>query len=206
MSTETGLTAIIADAMSKNRTAQASSCLTTTQEDLFEPFTSEDILRARDVIGSDAGALALLDEARSQRRGRPKGALNKDTEDTVAYLSQFGPDPAVAAMKIIATPPEILIERSRREVTRISKSGALVTYIEEMSLAEAMAINMRMITEMLPFWHGKKAIVIDKRVHHDGLLVVAGVTHSVEEVQNIIEAEFAPAELHLPEWEKEHSA
>jgi hypothetical protein len=49
----------------------------------------------------------VLRHAREKRRrGRPKGAKNKRTDDLAKYLLQFGEDPLVGAMRLATTPPE----------------------------------------------------------------------------------------------------
>jgi hypothetical protein len=42
----------------------------------------------------------VLRHARERRRGRPKGAKNKRTDDLAKYLLQFGEDPLVGAIRL----------------------------------------------------------------------------------------------------------
>lgn len=148
--------------------------------DLFEPLSSEEMLEARSRVGPNASNFAVYQDAKAARAGRPKGAKNKRTDDLVAYLSQFGPDPAVAAMRIIAETEELMIQRSRD-----AGDGK-----RKMTFGEARAARMRMIELMAPYFHGKKPIQVDMSFSGLSDLIIAGQTHSAEEVDDILEAEF----------------
>lgn len=165
------------------------------QLDLLDPLTPEEMVEAREELGPDAGRLTLLRHARERRRGRPKGAKNKRTDDLAKYLLQFGEDPLVGAMRLATTQPEILIEASKQEkVHSFSKVGEPRVVIERMTYSEAQALIMRARELISPYIHGKKPV----QLIHDfsGLrdLVIEGVTHSREEVENIVEADFIAIE------------
>lgn len=165
------------------------------QMSLLDPVSAEEMVEAREALGPDAGHMAVLREARERRRGRPKGARNKRTDDLAKYLLQFGEDPLVGAMRLASTPPEVLIEASKQEkVHSFSKVGEPRIVTERMTYAEANALIMRARELVAPYLHGKKPVAI---VHDfSGLkdLVIEGVTHSREEVENIVDADFVAIE------------
>lgn len=154
------------------------------QVDLFEPLSSEEMLEARGRVGPTASHLDVYRDAHAARRGRTKGARNRRTDDLVAYLSQFGPDPAVAAMRIIAETEELMIQRSVG-----AGDGKRRT-----TFAEARAMRVRVIELMMPYFHGKKPIQVDMSFSGVGDLVIEGLTHNSDEVRDIVEADFAPVE------------
>jgi sulfur carrier protein ThiS len=108
------------------------------------------------------------------------------------YLLQFGPHPLVGAMVLQGTPPEVLIENSRRMIQKLNKNGRLVEFEESMTYADALAQIARARELVAPYIEGKAATQVDLTVQHDGLLVIGGVTHSHSEVQNIIDGQFLP--------------
>lgn len=191
MSTRHGTAAVVQDAVAETRELVARDAAA--QVDLFAAPSSEEIIEARAALGEDASHLEVVRRARA---GRPKNARNKRTDDLVAYLSQFGPDPAVAAMRIIAEDEELMIQRSRRKVTKIvrgKKDGPerIVTITEEtMTFAEARSLRMRMIEHMTPYFHGKKPVAVDLNFSGLSDLIIAGVTHSDAEVQDVLDADF----------------
>jgi hypothetical protein len=165
------------------------------QLDLLEPISPEEMVEAREELGPDAGRLTLLRHARERRRGRPLGAKNKRTDDLARYLLQFGEDPLVGAMRLATTQPEILIEASKQEkVHSFSKAGEPRIVIERMTYSEAQALIMRARELIAPYVHGKKPV----QLVHDfsGLrdLVIEGVTHTREEVEDIVNADFLEIE------------
>ncbi len=165
------------------------------QMSLLDPVSPEEMVEAREELGPDAGHMSVLRHARERRRGRPKGARNKRTDDLAKYLLQFGEDPLVGAIRLASTPPEVLIEASKQEkVHSFRKDGTANLVIERMTYAEANAMIMRARELVAPYIHGKKPVAI---VHDfSGLkdLVIEGVTHSREEVQDIVEADFIAIE------------
>jgi hypothetical protein len=174
------------------------------QLNLLEPISAEEMVEAREDLGPEAGRLTLLRHAREKRRGRPKGARNKRTDDLAKYLLQFGEDPLVGAMRLATTQPEILIEASRQEFVKYVTLGAgdsrrtekHVWTAPTMSYSDAQALIMRARELISPYIHGKKPV----QLVHDfsGLkdLVIEGVTHSREEVQDIVDADFIAIEDH----------
>jgi hypothetical protein len=138
------------------------------QLDLLEPLTAEELAEARAVLGANAGGLSVVKHAREQRKGRPKGVKNRRTDDFVRYLSQFGPDPAVAAMQILAAPEEVHMERSRRERMKVVGKGEtarVVTITEEMTYEAAQSARLRAADMLMPYWHSKKPVAIDATIH-----------------------------------------
>jgi hypothetical protein len=165
------------------------------QLDLLDPVSPEEMVEAREELGAEAGRLTLLRHAREKRRGRPFGAKNKRTDDLAKYLLQFGEDPLVGAMRLATVQPEILIEASKQEkVHSFSKAGEPRLVIERMTYSEAQALIMRARELIAPYIHGKKPV----QLVHDfsGLkdLVIEGVTHSRQEVEDIVDADFIAIE------------
>lgn len=172
------------------------------QLSLLDPVSPEEIVEAREELGPEAGTMTVLRHARARRRGRPKGARNKRTDDLAKYLLQFGEDPLVGAIRLASTPPEVLIEASRQEFVKIVTLGAgdnrrverHVWTAPTLGYAEAQSLIARARELAAPYIHGKKPVAI---VHDfSGLkdLVIEGVTHSREEVDNIVEADFVAIE------------
>ena len=177
------------------------------QQALFDhPITPDEMLDAQLELGPNAGKVSVLAHARAKRSGRPKGARNRRTDDLAAYLRQFGPDPAVTLMITQGTDPHVLIEQSRRTVTRMTKGGNLVEMEEAMTYGEAMALKVRCAEAVMPYIHGKKPTAVDLTIQHDGALVIGGVTHSQAEVRDIVDAEFLELGGPEPEFDDEEQA
>lgn len=169
---------------------------------LLDPVTPEEMVEAREALGPEAGRMSVLRHARERRRGRPKGARNKRTDDLAKYLLQFGEDPLVGAVRLASTPPEVLMEASRQDFVKYVTLGTGDNRRVEkhtwtaptLSYSEANALIMRARELVAPYIHGKKPVAI---VHDfSGLkdLVIEGVTHSREEVENIVDADFIAIE------------
>lgn len=172
------------------------------QLSLLDPVSAEEMVDAREELGPEVGRLTLLRHAREKRRGRPKGSKNKRTDDLAKYLLQFGEDPLVGAMRLATTQPEILIEASRQEFVKYVTLGVgdnrrtekHVWTAPTLGYSEAQALIMRARELIAPYIHGKKPVAI---VHDfSGLrdLVIEGVTHSRQEVEDIVEADFVAIE------------
>lgn len=125
------------------------------QLDLLEPLTAEELADAQEDLGPEAQPLAVMRHARKLRKaGRPKGSRNRRTSDMVAYLSQFGPDPAVVMMKIMADSEEAMVERSR----------AIDPAKRQLSWGDARAIRVRCAETMQPYFHGKQPVKVDATI------------------------------------------
>lgn len=184
MSTETGVPKVVDEAIRKHRADIERDAAANRQADLLDPLDPEDLLDAREQLGPNASNLSVVREARKARSGRPKNARNRRTDDLVRYLSQFGPDPAIAAMKIIATTEELMVERSK----------SVGDGKRRMTFAEAQAHRERMIELMMPYWHGKKPVAVDLTFSGVSDLVIEGLTHTTAEVHDIVEADFLPVD------------
>lgn len=182
MTGPTGLERILGDAVAEARALAPAAA--EQQDDLFaEPMSSEEMVAAREALGPNASHLAVLEEARSRRGGRRKGQLNRNTRDLVEYLSQFGPDPAVAAMRIIGETEEMMIQRSAN-----ASDGK-----RRMTFAEAQAARMRMIELMTPYFHGKKPVQVDMSFSGIGDLVLASFGGAAAaRSSDIVDADFLP--------------
>lgn len=176
--------------------------VTEEQLDMLEPISAEEMVEARADLGENAGRLTLLRHAREKRRGRPKGARNKRTDDLAKYLLQFGEDPLVAAMKLATTQPELLVEASTREFVDIrtvgtgEKAHVVTTRYQapSMGYGDAQALIMRARELIAPYIHGKKPVAIVHDFSGIKDLVIEGLTHSREEVQDIVDADFLEIE------------
>jgi hypothetical protein len=182
--------------------AHAADVAAEDQLSLLDPVSAEEMVQAREELGSEAGTMTLLRHAREKRRGRPLGAKNKRTDDLAKYLLQFGEDPLVGAMRLATTSPEVLIEASRREFIKLVTLGKgdnrrtekHVWLAPTMTYGDAQALIMRARELIAPYIHGKKPVAI---VHDfSGLkdLVIEGVTHNREEVKDIVDADFIAIE------------
>lgn len=125
------------------------------QMDLLEPLTAEELADAQEEMGPLAKPVAVMRHAREKRKaGRPKDARNRRTNDMVAYLAQFGPDPAVAMMKIIGDSEEAMVERSR----------AIDPSKRQLAWGDARAMRIRCAETMMPYFHGKQPVKVDATI------------------------------------------
>lgn len=182
MSTPSGDRAVIDQAMRDGRALLTAAAAEEEQLGMFEPLSSEELVEAREALGPGAGPLTVVRHAREARRGRPKGARNKRTDDLVAYLSQFGPDPLVAAMRILAEDEEMMIQRSRD-----NGDGK-----RTMTFGEARAMRQRSMELLAPYWHSKKPVAVDHSFSGVGDMYIDGVNHSTRVAENVTDAEFLP--------------
>lgn len=139
----------------------------------------------------EAPAREVLEVARG-RAGRRPGSRNKATQEFKRWILSYGQHPAVTLMQIQSTPPEILMENSRRSYTRIDRNGNPVEITVEMSYSEAQGLRKQCAAELMPFIESKQPVAVDMSFSGLSDLVIAGFTHSQEEVQDIINAEFLP--------------
>lgn len=140
------------------------------QLDMLAPPTAEEMVEARELLGPEAGRLAVVREAR-RGRGRPPGARNKRGDDFARYLLSFGQHPAITMMQIQATSPEVLIEASKQEkVHSFRADGTPNTVIERLTYGEAQSLRIRCSEALMPFLESKKPIGIDMNVR--GITVV----------------------------------
>ncbi len=136
----------------------------------LEPITAEEAAEAYEDLGEGAKPLTVLRHAREKRkRGRPAGVRNRRTADTLKYLSQFGPDPLVAMMKILAESEEAMIARSQ-QVDPVKK---------RLSLAEARAMRIRVAETLAPYFHGKQPVQVDHTIKGVRLINQIGEMRSV---------------------------
>lgn len=135
------------------------------------------------VRGADAEQLALLPEGRVTRdqvellprgRGRPRGSVNRRTAAWRDYLARRYTHPLETLAAIQSTPADVLA----------AQLGC--------KPVEALAIIKSAAAELAPYMEGKQPIAIDlnANINQLGMLVIEGVTHSREEIGEIIEGEF----------------
>lgn len=154
MSTDRAGKAVAEDLLADAKRLLEDARIEEQQLDLLEPISSEEMQLAQDALGPRAGRMAVLQQARASRRGRPKGARNKRSDDFAAYLSQFGPDPAVVLAQIVGTPEEVMVERS----------AAMDPAKRRMSFGDARAIRVRCAEALMPYYHGKVPVKIDATI------------------------------------------
>jgi hypothetical protein len=168
------------------------------QLSLLDPPTAEELAIAREELGRlgrDAGHMSVLRHARDQRSsGRKRGSRNKRTDDFAKWILQFGQHPARTLMEVQSTPEPVLIELSKRKITRVTRSGQVVEFSEEMSFAEARALRVRAAEALMPYLESKKPVAVDVSFAGVSDLIIEGVTHSEREVRDIVDAEFMELE------------
>lgn len=152
------------------------------QLDLLGVPDPEDIVMAREALGRQAGPVAVLQEAR--RRGRPKGVRNRRTDDFRKYILGFGQHPAITLMQIQNTPSEVLVERS----------AAMDPPKRRMTIGDAEQLRVRCAESLLPYIEGKQPVRVDMSFSGVADLIIEGVTHTAEEMADIMDAEFAPVD------------
>lgn len=148
------------------------------QLELEDPITGEEMVAARTELGPVAGRLAVLARARENRgtpgRGRPPGSRNRATAELGQYLRQFGTDPLVGAMILQSEPPEVLAERWGCKVI------------------EVIDRQLRSRELLAPYMHGKKPVAVDLTFTGVSDLFIEGVTHSRDEIGDILEGDYLP--------------
>lgn len=142
------------------------------QLDLLAPPSPEEMADAREELGPEVGRMALVRHAREKRRGRPKGAKNKRTDDFARYLLGFGQHPAITMMQIQSTPPEVLMEASKREFTKhvrlgtgdLAKVETLVWTAPTLTYEGAQSLRIRCAEGLMPFLESKKPVAVDMTI------------------------------------------
>jgi hypothetical protein len=106
-------------------------------------------------------------------------------------------------MRLATTQPEILIEASKQEKVHSFSTGdgEARIVIERMTYSEAQALIMRARELIAPYIHGKKPVAIVHDFSGIRDLVIEGLTHSREEVQDIVDADFIAIEDQREEGE-----
>lgn len=194
MSTDNGTGKVMSEALDQAKALVTAAQADAEQLDFLNP-SPEDMVEARERVGANAGKMTVLREAREIRRGRPKGAKNKRTDDFARYLMQFGQHPAITMMQIQSTAPEVLIEASKqKKVHSFRKDGTPNIVIERMSYSEAQALRTRCAEGLLPYLESKKPVAVDMSFSGVSDLIIEGLTHSTDEVRDIVEADFAPVD------------
>lgn len=164
MSTDNGMSKVMTDVLQDAKALVETAAAEEAQQlDLLQP-TAEDLVEAREILGPEAGRMAVVREARKLQRGRPKGARNKRTDDFARYLLSFGQHPAITMMQIQATPPELLIEASEEEVVTVDKEGREHTTYRRMSYETAQSLRIRCAEGLMPFLESKKPVAVDATI------------------------------------------
>lgn len=173
------------------------------QLDLLAVPSPEEMADAKAAM-PDGNARQVLEVARG-RAGRKPGSRNKATQEFKRWILSHGQHPAVTLMQIQATPPEILMENSRRKYTRIDRNGNPVEVTVEMSYAEAQGLRKQCAAELMPFIESKQPVAVDMNFSGLSDLVMEGFTHSREEIADIVNADFVEVDengdIAEGEWE-----
>lgn len=125
------------------------------------PDASE-IAAIQDEMGCDVYAAVQEHRRRGGRGGRKPGAKNRRSADLAKYLLQFGPDPAVAMMRMLARPADMLA----------AEMGC--------KRLEALDRQIRVASELMPYFHGKKPIDVNVHTHGHMTLEFSGVDPSLD--------------------------
>lgn len=152
------------------------------QLDLLGVPDAEDIVMAREKLGREAGPIAVLNEAR--KRGRPRGVRNRRTDDFRKYILGFGQHPAITLMQIQSTPAEVMVERS----------AAMDPPKRRMTIGDAEQLRVRCAESLLPYIEGKQPVRVDMSFSGVADLIIEGVTHTSDEMADILDADFAPVD------------
>lgn len=146
------------------------------QSDMFDPITPEEAAEAYEELGGNVGPLTVLRHAREKRkRGRTPGSKNRANRDVQAYLLQFGPNPAVSLMRVLAMEPEAMVARSA-QVDPPKK---------RMTLAEAMAMQIRAAESMRKVFVGDQPVQVDHSIQ--GVRLVEQIGEVRERKDKLIE-------------------
>lgn len=113
-------------------------------------------------LGCDVYAAVQEHRRRGGRGGRKPGAKNRRSADLARYLLQFGPDPAVAMMRMLARPAEMLA----------AEMGC--------KRLEALDRQIRVASELMPYFHGKKPIDVNVHAHGHMTLEFSGVDPALD--------------------------
>jgi len=149
------------------------------QDDLFDPITAEEAAAAYEEMGGNPGPMTVLRHVRAQRKaGRPKGAKNRANQDVQSYLLQFGPDPAVVMMKIMAEPEEAMVARSKQ----------LDPPKKQMSFAEARAMRIRCAEGVRKIFHGDQPVQVDHTIQ--GVRIVEEIGRARDAAPGMIDGDY----------------
>ena len=180
MSNETGDAALTAEFV-----ADAKALLTSEraeelrQMDLLDPPTPEEMLEAKERLGFGASRLAIVADARDQRRrGRPPGAKNKRTDDFKRWVLASGRHPAAFMVEVYSTPTEVLMDLSGK------------TYLECLDRQIRCAENIQ------PYMESKKPVDVNIDATGDFNLIVPGMNISADDADRILAGE----DIELGDW------
>lgn len=124
-----------------------------------------------DLLRDDRGKLPSnvflrVREGEGRGPGRPKGALNKRSEQLAKLVCQQSGDPVLYMASIYATPLDQLVEllKIADPSDKASKRGELAIKALNVQLAAASAVS--------PYVHSKKPVESNVNVRSDGVLIM----------------------------------
>ena len=166
MSTKHGISGVTDDILRDAQRQVAEAQVEEEQLDMLDPISPEEMQEAREALGPNVGRVSVLRHARERKRGRPLHSKNRNTEDFARWLLQFGHHPAITLMRVQSTPPEILVEQSRRQVQKLTKRGHVVT-VEEETLTYEGAVDrtLRAAEALMPYFASKKPVAVDHTIN-----------------------------------------
>lgn len=156
------------------------------QFDFLDEPSAEDLARSHkelEAAGEKFDHLDVLDHARAKRAkpGPKPGSKNRKTKDFERFLDAHGiPDPALVLGRILATPAEVHVQRSK--VMDPSK--------KQLTYAGAKALQVRCAEALLPYKYGKKPVPVDLNVHGDFSLSIRGENISQVDADKAAAGEF----------------
>lgn len=104
--------------------------------------------------------------------GRPKGARNKRGEALGRLVIQQHGDPVMFLASIYGRPLD------------------QVQQLAACSRKEALHLQLLAAREVAPFVHGKMPVAVDLNVRGDMVLAIEGVTHTAEQIGELVQGEF----------------
>lgn len=179
MSTETGDAQITAEAVADAKALlESERAEELRQLDLLDPPSPEEMLEAKEELGAGAGRLAVVAYAREKKRGRPKGARNKRTEDFRRWVLGQGRHPTAFMVEVYSTPTEVLMQLSGK------------------SYLECLDRQIRCAENIQPYMESKKPVEVNLDATGDFNLIVPGMNISEADADKIIAGEF----IELGDW------
>ena len=144
------------------------------------PDAGEIMAIMADTPGMDVSSAVTEYRRQKGAGGRKKGSQNKRSDDFARYMLQFGPHPGITMQRVQGRAVEQL-------ATELNCSKR-----------EAMQLQIRCASEMLPYFEGKKPVAIDIRATGDFTLDIGdfmgGAIAAVDPADDALELGFTKYE------------
>lgn len=126
-------------------------------------------------------------KAKARRRGRPKGAMNRKTQELAAwYQAQGYRDPLQAMAEFLSADPVGIQAFFAKHETTLKAIGK-VTGLAVPSLGEIVKMQMDCAAELAPYLHGKAPIRVDVVDERLPFLVINAGTNQLDQARAIAE-------------------